>query len=258
MSEQRVVALRGASKTMSELLASDARVEELLASESALPARDDYMTIIRSELQRDGYPAVRLEKRRRLVEIAARDLAGEVPLETVGRALADLTDACIVAAVEDANATDAMTVVSMGKLGGRELNYYSDIDLLFVATDDAADATRIAETILKSLGDHTPQGQAFIVDTNLRPEGKNGALVRSLDGYLEYYRRWAKPWEFQALIKARPIAGDASVGDTFMQETRAFVYSGDISEERVASVREMKARVEEQAAKSSRGKGTDA
>ena len=127
-----------------------------------------------------------------------------------------------------------------------------------MATSGATDATARAEAILKLLGDHTPQGQAFIVDTNLRPEGKSGALVRSLDGYLEYYKRWAKPWEFQALIKARPIAGDPTVGERFMDETRRFVYSGDISEERVASVREMKARVEEQASRSPRRKGTDA
>ena len=258
MTEQRVVALRGASKTMSELLASDERVGDLLASESELPERDDYLSIIKSELDRDGYSGVRLEKRRRLIEIAARDLAGEIPLETVGRTLSDLTDACIVAAVAAADAADALTVVSMGKLGGRELNYYSDIDLLFVAKDDAVDPLRYAETILKLLGDHTPQGQAFIVDTNLRPEGKNGALVRSLEGYLEYYRRWAKPWELQALIKARPVAGDLEVGERFMDETRSFVFSGEISEERVASVREMKARVEQQASMSSRRKGPDA
>lgn len=258
MTDERVVALRGASKTMSELLASDERVEELLASDSPLPDQDRYMAIIHDELQRGGFAAVRSEKRRRATEIAARDLTGEITLETVGRALADLTDACVTAAVEDAGAAGAIAVVAMGKLGGRELNYYSDIDLLFVGVDDAPDQLRSAEAILKLLGDHTPQGQAFIVDTNLRPEGKNGALVRSLEGYLEYYRRWAKPWEFQALIKARPVAGDPSVGDTFMTETRSFVFSGDISEERVASVREMKARVEQQAGMSSRRKGPDA
>lgn len=258
MNDERIVALRGASKTMSVLLDSDDVLSALLASDQDLPTRDGYRSIIDAELARDGFAAVRLEKRRRLIEIAARDLAGEIPLESVGSALADLADACVAAAVKDAGATTDIAVISMGKLGGRELNYYSDIDLLFVATSDATDAATRAEAILKLLGDHTPQGQAFIVDTNLRPEGKSGALVRSLDGYLEYYRRWAKPWEFQALIKARPIAGDPSVGERFMEETRAFVYSGDISEERVASVREMKARVEEQASRSPRRKGTDA
>ena len=243
---------------MSALLDSDEALERLIRSEGELPTGDEYGSIIRSELARDGFAAVRLEKRRRVVEIAARDLAGEVPLETVGRALSDLTDACVMAAVEEADASDDVAIISMGKLGGRELNYYSDIDLLFVATSDAARATSRAEAILELLGGHTPQGQAFIVDTNLRPEGKSGALVRSLEGYVEYYKRWAKPWEFQALIKARHLAGGTDAGRSFIEQTRAFVYSGDISEERVASVREMKARVEQQASRSSRRKGTDA
>ena len=258
MSDERFVALSGASKTMSDLLASDRTLEALLRSDGPLPTRDGYVALMYAASSEEGFAGVRVEKRRRLVEIAARDVAGEIPLETVGRALADLTDACVIAAVEHVGASREIAVISMGKLGGRELNYYSDIDLMFVATTDAATATPQAEAILKLLGNHSPQGQAFIVDTNLRPEGKNGALVRSLDGYLEYYRRWAKPWEFQALIKARPIAGSASVGERFMEETRAFVYSGDISEARVASVREMKERVEEQASKTSRRKGTDA
>jgi glutamate-ammonia-ligase adenylyltransferase len=258
MSDERVVALRDASKTMSELLASDDALSGLLASEDELPTRDRYISIMRSELARGGFASVRTEKRRRVIEIAARDVAGEIPLETAGRALADLTDACVDAALHELGAAEQLAVIGMGKLGGSELNYYSDIDLLFVAPEDAAAATSAAEAVVKLLGEHTPQGQAFIVDTNLRPEGKSGALVRSLEGYLEYYKRWAKPWEFQALIKARWIAGDSATGERFWDETRGFVFSGDISEERVASVREMKARVEEQASRSSRRKGTDA
>src|SRR5688572_12187513 len=124
MSDERVVALRGASKTMSELVDSDDALRSLLVSDHALPTRDAYASLFDSELARDGFAAVRLEKRRRVVEIAARDLAGEIPLETVGRALADLTDACVSAAVSEAGAADDIAVISMGKLGGRELNYY--------------------------------------------------------------------------------------------------------------------------------------
>lgn len=258
MSDERVVALRDASKTLSELLASDERLRALLASDADLPTRDQYIAIMSSELAGGGFASVRIEKRRRIAEIAARDVAGEVALEAVGQALSDLTDACVVTALQEIGATEQLAVIGMGKLGGSELNYYSDIDLLFVAGDDAGVATPAAEAVIRLLGEHTPQGQAFIVDTNLRPEGKSGALVRTLDGYLEYYKRWAKPWEFQALIKARPIAGDSTTGQRFWDETRGFVFSGDISEERVASVREMKARVEEQASRSSRRKGTDA
>src|SRR5687768_14998903 len=111
MSEERTVALRGASKTMSELIDSDDVLRALLISDDPLPTRDGYASVISAELARDGFAAVRLEKRRRLIEIAARDLAGEIPLETVGRALADLTDACVGAAVEEAEAAADISVI---------------------------------------------------------------------------------------------------------------------------------------------------
>lgn len=258
MTEARSVALRAASKTMSDLLASDGATRSLLASDADLPSREAYIEIMRARRAEDGFSAVRIEKRRRLVEIAARDLAGEIALEAIGRALSDVTDACVIVALDELDASDQLVVISMGKLGGRELNYYSDIDLMFIASDRMATATPKAEAVVRLLGEHTPQGQAFIVDTNLRPEGKSGALVRSLEGYLEYYKRWAKPWEFQALIKARFVAGPIEVGEPFIAETRAFVYSGEVSEERVMSVRKVKERVEEQASKASRRKGVDA
>jgi glutamate-ammonia-ligase adenylyltransferase len=253
MDDARVVAVRAASKSMSELLASDDAARRMLESDVPLPSRAEYHEIMRG----DDLASIRLEKRRRTLEIAARDLNGEIDLDEVGRALTDMTDACVASALALAHGTEQLCVIGMGKLGGRELNYYSDIDLMFVADDPVA-GTAIAENALRSLGAHSPQGQAFIVDTNLRPEGRNGALVRSLDGYLEYYKRWAKPWEYQALIKARAIAGPEDVGARFIEGTRRFVYSDDVSEERVATVRKMKERVEEQASRSARRKGSEA
>ena len=98
----------------------------------------------------------------------------------------------------------------------------------------------------------------FIVDTNLRPEGKSGALVRSLDGYLEYYRRWAKPWEFQALIKARAVAGDRALGSRLIDELSPLIFAA-IDGERISDIRKMKERVEEHAQKSSRrGRSSEA
>lgn len=239
---------------MSDFLDSDEAASGLLASEGELPTRSDYFEIMRAS----DFGDVRIEKRRRTLEIAARDLTGEITLEEAGRALTDMTDACIVSALDITGADDVLTVIAMGKLGGRELNYYSDIDLMFVADDDVPDPIDRAEDVLRMLGQHSPQGQAFVVDTNLRPEGRSGALVRSLDGYIEYYRRWAKPWEYQALIKARAVGGVTSIGERFISETRAFVYSDDVSEERVATVRKMKERVEEQAARSTRRKQAEA
>ncbi|HWC14911.1 MAG TPA: bifunctional [glutamine synthetase] adenylyltransferase/[glutamine synthetase]-adenylyl-L-tyrosine phosphorylase [Actinomycetota bacterium] len=247
MSDPRAQALARVSRSLSELVSSDDTLRKRLEADEPLPSGDDYLQIIRGAIERDGLAELRREKRRCVAEVAARDSSGEIGLEAVGGALTDLTDACLVAALDATGSSEEVAVIAMGKLGARELNYYSDIDLMFVARDDVAAATKAAETLLRSLGSHSPQGQAFIIDTNLRPEGKSGALVRSLDGFIEYYRRWAKPWEFQALIKARHVGGAGEVGRRFIETTRGYVFASDISQERVAQVRKMKQRVESQA-----------
>src|ERR671915_261735 len=167
---------------------------------------------------------LRLERRRRLAEIAARDLASGLSLEEVGAALADVADACLAAALQELGASQSLAIIGMGKLGGRELNYSSDIDLMFVADGDIEAATAGAESILRALGEFSPQGQAYRIDVDLRPEGRSGALVRSIDGFLEYYRRWAHAWEFQALIKARTSAGNSEIGDALLAATQPFVF----------------------------------
>lgn len=249
----RAQALRAASRSLSEVL-DDAGA--LLADDGALPDRDGYGRLMRAARGR-GVADLRRSKRLRLLEIAARDVAGEIALEEVGRALADLADACLIASLEALDGADALAVVAMGKLGARELNYASDIDVMFVSAGDPAAAQPVAERLLQELGDFAPEGQAFRIDTNLRPEGRSGALVRSLDGYLEYYNRWAKPWEYQALIKARAAAG-SSVGGELVDRTRALVFPPEVSPERVAAVRKMKERVESHAQRSlRRGRATE-
>lgn len=232
---------------MSEFVASDEVSRHRLESDEPLPERGGYRSIMQHAIERGGLAELRLEKRRRVIDVAARDATGELDLDRIGRALSDLTDACIEAVLRNDRTLDDVAVIAMGKLGARELNYYSDIDLMFVADGDVAAGSRAAEGLLKGLGSHSPQGQAFVIDTNLRPEGKSGALVRSLDGFLEYYRRWAKPWEFQALIKARHVTGAQEAGAAFVAETRGYVFASDISEERVTEIRRMKERVEKQA-----------
>ncbi|HEX2057822.1 MAG TPA: bifunctional [glutamine synthetase] adenylyltransferase/[glutamine synthetase]-adenylyl-L-tyrosine phosphorylase [Actinomycetota bacterium] len=244
----RVHAVRAASRSLAEILDS---ADDVLASPDPLPDRGAYLALMRSA-RAEGISALRLAKRFRLLEIAARDLAGEIALEDVGRALADLADACLNASLEAVDESGELAVVAMGKLGARELNYASDIDVMFVTTGDPATAKPVAERLLHELGDFAPEGQAFRIDTNLRPEGRSGALVRSLDGYLEYYNRWAKPWEYQALIKARHAAGAAEAGAVLVERTRSLVFPPEVSAERVASVRKMKERVESHAQRSVR------
>ena len=226
-----------------------------MLDQEALPEPARYAAIFRDALAREGLEGLRLEKRRRLLAIAGRDVVGEVSLETVGAHLSAIADGCLAVALEHLGGADGLAVIAMGKLGGNELNYSSDIDLMFVVADetDPGTGTERATALLRELGSITPQGQPFRIDVNLRPEGRSGALVRSMSGYLEYYKRWAETWEFQALIKARACAGNMELGRRFVDETRPFVFERAASADGVTSIRKMKERVEEHALRTGRG-----
>jgi [glutamine synthetase] adenylyltransferase / [glutamine synthetase]-adenylyl-L-tyrosine phosphorylase len=247
--------LRQGSRTLAELLDRDESARALLESDAPLPDAAGYLAAIRAAAsggEAGGTRGLRLEKRRRLLEIAARDLNGETSVETATRALSDLAEACLEIALELVAAPPELAIVAMGKLGGRELNYVSDIDVMFVTSGDARDATKAAERLLSELGEFAPEGRAYIIDANLRPEGRSGALVRSLGGYMDYYEKWAKAWEFQALIKARPAAGNKTIAEELVRRTRGFVFPEQITADHIASIRHMKARVEDHAVRSAR------
>jgi glutamate-ammonia-ligase adenylyltransferase len=179
--------------------------------------------------------ALARSKRLELLRIAARDLLGLDTLDTVGLALADLAEGVLGAAVALAGG-DALAVVGMGKLGGRELNYASDVDVMFVTEDAPHEDT--ARHVLQVAS------TCFRVDADLRPEGRAGPLTRPLAGYRSYWDRWAATWEFQALLKARPVAGDAELGHRFDLAAAATVWERHFSADELASVRSMKARGE--------------
>ncbi|CAN5727221.1 bifunctional [glutamine synthetase] adenylyltransferase/[glutamine synthetase]-adenylyl-L-tyrosine phosphorylase [soil metagenome] len=233
------------SQPLDALANHDERVPALLEDEGPLPSASGYVAIVHAALESGGMAEVRREKHRRLLEIAARDLCGELPMNRVGVALADLADACLESALRVLDGPPGLAIIGMGKLGGRELNYASDIDVMFVTDGSVRDATKTVETLLQELGGFSTEGQAYRIDCNLRPEGRSGALVRPLDSYLEYYRRWAKPWEYQALIKARHAAGAHALGDRFVADTRPHVYVAEVTPERVTAIRKMKERVED-------------
>ncbi|HEV2304883.1 MAG TPA: hypothetical protein VGR93_05150, partial [Candidatus Acidoferrales bacterium] len=130
-----------------------------------------------------------------------------------------------------------MTVLALGKLGGQELNYSSDIDLIFLYDHDGETAggeagtisnleyfVRLAQAILKMLSEATPEGAVFRIDMRLRPEGAQGDLAIRLATALEYYRTRGREWEFQMLIKARVCAGETSTGEKFLREMHPLVY----------------------------------
>lgn len=169
-------------------------------------------------------------KRLEYLRIAARDLLGLDDLRAVGAALADLAEDVLRGAVE-LTATSDLAVIGMGKLGGRELNYASDIDVIFVGESDPLPVLDIVR-------------RAFRVDTDLRPEGRSGRLTLPLGSYEAYWDRWAKPWEFQALLKARPVAGDAHLGAGFAEAAGRRVWDRGFGADDLRALRDMKARAE--------------
>jgi len=205
--------------------------------------------------------AVRRRAVSRLLAIAAADLTGRYDMPAVGAALSDAADeaaaAALTALVPAAGGPIPFSVVAMGKWGGRELNYASDIDVLFVyGVPDGADpdavgeqAQHLAAAFLDFLGRRTAAGVAYRVDPDLRPEGRSGPLARTVESYRAYWERWARPWELQALIKARVAAGDPLVGRAFLEAAEPFVYPDTLAPDAVREARAMKARAEAGAAK---------
>ena len=198
--------------------------------------------------------------RRRLLHLTARDLTSAVTVDEVGEELADIAAAVLEAALAVARAelpsgaTPArLAVVAMGKCGGRELNYASDVDVIFVAepvkdedeTAALATASRLAAGMIGVCARSTPEGSIFPVDPNLRPEGRAGPLVRTLASHLAYYERWAKTWEFQALLKARPVAGDMTLGQAYADTLGPLVWQAARREHFVEDVQAMRRRVEQ-------------
>ncbi|MGC0377701.1 bifunctional [glutamine synthetase] adenylyltransferase/[glutamine synthetase]-adenylyl-L-tyrosine phosphorylase [Streptomyces sp. SAI-229] len=204
--------------------------------------------------------SLRVAYRRCLLSIAARDVCGTIEVAQTAAELADLATATLRAALALARAAapeDAalcrLAVIALGKCGGHELNYVSDVDVVFVgeAVDGADEdkalraATRLAAHLMRICSETTVEGSIWPVDANLRPEGRNGPLVRTLASHLAYYQRWAKTWEFQALLKARPVAGDPALGEEYVAALQPLVWQAAERENFVADVQKMRRRVVE-------------
>ncbi|MET8434449.1 bifunctional [glutamine synthetase] adenylyltransferase/[glutamine synthetase]-adenylyl-L-tyrosine phosphorylase [Streptomyces sp900116325] len=211
------------------------------------------------ELAQAGDPdSLRVAYRRCLLAIAARDVCGTTDVAETAAELADLATATLRAALAIARtaapeeaAVCRLAVIAMGKCGGHELNYVSDVDVIFVAEPfDGAEeskavqgATRLAAHMMRICSDTTVEGTIWPVDANLRPEGRNGPLVRTLSSHLAYYQRWAKTWEFQALLKARPVAGDPELGAEYVDAVSPLVWQAADRENFVGDVQKMRRRV---------------
>ncbi|SMG08282.1 glutamate-ammonia-ligase adenylyltransferase [Corynebacterium pollutisoli] len=204
--------------------------------------------------------ALRLTYRTLIMRIAAHDLAGTfaarrgevpeqpvIPFTTVTGLLTALADAALTAALavavagvygEEKGVDTRLAVMAMGKCGAGELNYISDVDVIFVAEPATPKATRLAGEFMR-IGSKA----FFEVDANLRPEGKSGALARTLDSHLAYYKRWAETWEFQALLKARPMTGSMDLGRDYIEALAPMVWTASQRDSFVDDVQAMRRRV---------------
>ncbi len=201
---------------------------------------------------------LRVSYRRRLLRLTAADITGVVSFEAVTHTLAAIADAVLEAGLAIARADVQghdrcrLSVIAMGKCGAQELNYISDVDVIFVAEPvDGADeaealtaATRLATALMRAVNEATAEGTIWEVDPNLRPEGKSGALVRTLASHRDYYERWASTWEFQALFKARAAAGDPELGARYVDAVAPLVWSAADRPNFVEDVQAMRRRVE--------------
>jgi glutamate-ammonia-ligase adenylyltransferase len=224
---------------------------------------------ITSKMSRHADPAsamrlIRLIRRREILRIAIADSAGLLGQDLVGAALADTDRAAVLGALRVAEGIvsaqgplkTAVLVVAMGRQGGREIGYGSDADVMYVHralpgyTDEEAQeqaariVSKVSSLLTQPLKPAIMAERVLQVDADLRPEGKSGAMVRSLDSFAEYYRRWSLIWEAQALLRARPMAGDDGLAKDFVELIDPIRYPASISEQDVREVRRVKARVE--------------
>jgi glutamate-ammonia-ligase adenylyltransferase len=227
----RAVAVLAASRSLGDLLVTDPSALDALGAGGP------------EHLPTGAEPVEALVawKRRELLRIAGEDLVGAASLEATVAGLSALARAVLAAAHDRALADSEgvrLAVVAMGKLGAGELNYASDVDVLLVGDGDPARAERAGRALLEVAG------RCFRVDVDLRPEGRDGSLVRSLDAYEAYWARWADPWERQALLKAVPVAGDDALGRAWAERAEGVVWGAPFSAEDLRHVRALKARAE--------------
>ena len=242
-------------------------------------------------LQAQDYPGalgrIRQFKQREMLRIAARDLARLGDCRTILREISDVADVALSGVVEVCRLQlagrigrpfhqepdgrwrpTAFCVLGLGKLGGQELNYSSDIDVIFVYSEEGSvfkDApakalrpamtshqyfARLAESFIAEVGRLTQDGALYRIDLRLRPEGDSGPLVRSLSSYENYYAQWGQTWERMMLIKARGVAGDESLAGEFLEMVQPFRYPRSLTGHALAEMAAMKQRIEEEVVRS--------
>jgi glutamate-ammonia-ligase adenylyltransferase len=269
---ERLAQLLGSSQYVASLLTRTPEALRILADDAELEPRSASALAgaWRQAAGRAPDPAAGMQvlrglRRHELLRLASADLLGRVDVVRLGRALTDVAVAtlragldvalrayAVEAGIDAADVPVDLAVIGMGRLGGGEMGFGSDADVLFVhraraGADDAqatAAANAVAHTLRRLLSEPGPD-PAFEVDADLRPEGRQGALVRSLSAFAEYYERWVSVWEVQSLLRALPVAGDEALGAAFVALIDPIRYPAEgITAEQVAEIRRIKARVE--------------
>ena len=219
--------------------------------------------------------AFRRFRQRQVLRIGTNDIIRDRPLEEITRDISRVADAAVEVALATAlrnvgkrfgvpyttaGRPARFVVLAFGKYGGEELNYSSDIDLMFLYDEEGATRGkrvtnisneefygRVTGEVVRLLSAHTDRGQAYRVDLRLRPEGQRGPLARSLASTLSYYDTLGRTWERQALIKIRPVVGDAELGETFLRAIEPFVYRKYLSFSEINEIKAIKRRIEQKA-----------
>ena len=229
--------------------------------------RDDYLRLLQADMAADPELDLRRWKRQEVLRLVVRDAVLGADLLAITGEISALADACLCHCLEVARADFPdfpIAILGMGKLGGDELNYASDVDVVFVHGDAAGEsgnsdpaqppplelAQKVARSVITQMSQHSADGVIFKVDTDLRPEGTAGAISRTPQGFASYFEQRARPWERQAWLKARFVAGDENLAQEVLASARDFVWRPDLDPEEIRYIRDLKINVEDSVAAS--------
>ena len=252
---QSLCIIAGTSRLLGDIIAANpdlvARLplpEELVTKDRAGLIATATSSVELREGSTDQQASLRRWQQRNLLGIAARDVFAHDNVERVGHDLTTLAEATLESALQSLDPQIPFAVLGVGRFGGAELAYTSDLDVMFVhrgsSASDTDEARKIAKALMRMVAGSTPATRLYDIDCDLRPEGKNGPLTRGIDSYAIYWREHALTWERQAMTRARVVAGDQSLGDELLDEIEPWVWGGGLSAEGIREIRQMKARIE--------------
>jgi glutamate-ammonia-ligase adenylyltransferase len=253
---ESLVTIFSGSQFLTEILLRNPKNLSLLYDRSSLTRRKSAEQIhreaakaIQDAAETGALDGLRRYQRGEILRIGVSDLLALYDLRTVTQQLSNLADGLVRACLDLASRQSGISaagfvVIALGKHGAEELNYSSDIDLLFISAHDPIEKLKLGQALIDNIGRVTSEGFLYRVDMRLRPWGRDGFLVTTMEGYLQYIQQHARLWEKQALLKARPVAGDTDLGERLLAQAEPYIFANAPDEVR-ASVFAMKQRTEQ-------------